>query len=919
MKINVFRIFDWRVIWLPIVGTRAYRLGTKLHCQEIRRHRNFAIRRTTEFLMGVAAVVLTTQAVAQPAVESLEPHTGPSSTLVEVHGLGLEGATIMWDADREGPVEMAMPIAGATFFSVPHDATLGSHTLHLVHASGQSVGLTFNVTDEYVDTRPRVDDVALVDAVFDGATVRATLYVQGANIDVGATVLINDIAVASQAHKALRKDLYGMKPEALGYPIRHYLSHVVPLDARPVGETIVVSVRNRGGETSPARFYKLPTEPNGLDSDGDTIPDIWETAPIDFDRDGNADLDLAPFGVDPHRKDILVELDIMDGLLNPLPKAVRRIIPRSGEIPVEQNFARTPFEVVEFVFANAPILNPFGDNGIGLKFDTSGSVPWVDTIAFTQEQRQSERYALFADLKSQHFDSAIRGRLFHYGIWGFRHANGNTGESDIDHLRNRGGDDFLIAIDRIPDLQSMRARAEVLMHEFGHNLAQWHGGADHLENKPFYWSSMSYSWLYRASKFYDDAWRKQNPTCYHAYYQRDHALEESGAAFNASLDMMLPAFSEGLGRSLANPQDTFNEHVGLCGHPIDLNEDGDMDDVVKARELKIFGKIQGCSQVYCPEGKHFTDHANWTSLQFDGPQTNGTVSPDEGGVPIVSASPSTVVNPAAAETAPSPSAAPSLPSSDSEVRERVQLTETQLAQASVIELLPPALNKRLGEKHTVNDQKKDAQAPYGQDIPGGLGVDPNSFAFQEPGAAGAAEPNVTTEGHIRTQLERLADQKWGEAHRRRVLDDIQIDAGSDENLLVTRDGVLRPGAAGAPAPEPEIEFRLEGGPIERVDRLVYSEGGDVLADTLEAGTKPVELAIEQADITARQSTGQDASPDVTVTVADETKTLRPGESALFKDGRLRIEVLTSTGPAASSVVNDGPPYALRIQASTVQP
>jgi len=862
-------------------------------------------------IMGIAAVSPATQAAAQPTKRGFEPQAGPSSTLVEFRGAEPEGAIILWDADSDAPVQLSLPIAGAAFFSVPHDAAAGEHAVRLVHPSGQSTDFTFNVTDEFVDTRPRVDDITLVGANFDEGTVEATLYVQGANIDVDATILVNGTPVPSQAHKALRKDLYGMMPEALGYPIRHYLSHVVPLGPRPVGETIAVSVRNESGQTSATRQYALPGSSDRLDSDGDFIPDVWETAPIDFDGDGNADLDLSGFGVDPHRKDILVELDMMQGLLNALPEPVRRTVPREGSVPIEQDFVRSPFDVVEFVFANAPVLNPFGPNGINLRFDTSGTVPFADTIAFLPEQQQSSSYMLFEDLKSVHFDSATRGGIFHYGIWGSRHAKGNTGESDIDHLNKGGGDDFLIAIDRIPGLQSMRARAEVLMHEFGHNLGQWHGGTDHLTDKPYYWSSMSYSWLYRASSFYNDAWRRQNPTCLHAYYQREHAVEPGGEAFNASLDMMLPAFSEGLARSLDDPDDLFDEHVGLCGHAIDLNEDGDTDDAaVRARDLRIFGKIMACSQAFCPDGRHFGDHANWTSLRFDGPATNGTVVPDEGGVSMLSMGSNIVAN--LGGQPPTPASASTGPSVESPGTEY-----PRMAQARDLESLRPSLKKRLGEQRTLNDQKQDAEAAPSQALPNVHDVGPGAGAAAQP-TISRAEP-VPREDVVRNQLERLADQKWGEVNRRRVLEDIQIGPGSGQELFVTRSGSLEPGAGNAPAPKPEIEFLLEGGPIERVDRLVYSEGSNILADALETGAEPVILTIEQAGIVARQVTGDVASPEVFVTVAEETRTLRPGESGLFKDGSLEIEVLTSTGPSATSVVDDGPPYALRIQVSTVQP
>src|SRR5262249_9209021 len=80
--------------------------------------------------------------------------------------------------------------------------------------------------------------------------VTPLLYVQGADIDVGAVVTIGGVDVPTAAHRALRNDLYGMDPNALGYPIYHYVSLLAAPGTQAPGSTIMVAVRNLGGQTS---------------------------------------------------------------------------------------------------------------------------------------------------------------------------------------------------------------------------------------------------------------------------------------------------------------------------------------------------------------------------------------------------------------------------------------------------------------------------------------------------------------------------------------------------------------------------------------------------------------------------------------------------------------------------------------------
>lgn len=438
---------------------------------------------------------------------------------------------------------------------------------------------------------PRLDRVSVFGTTFSpGSTVSTWLYVQGANIDTNAEVLVNGQVQPTAPHRAIRNELYGIPAATLAYPIHMYRALVVAPGVRRAGEAITLAVRNPDGQISDTASYTLPADSATLDSDGDDIPDLWETQGYDADGDGTVDVDLSRLGAHPHRPDVLLEVDVMEGLVHRPTAAV--------------------FTAVRDAFASAPILNPRGDNGVNLIVDATGTVPLVPDLDFGNDPAGTGNFYV---LKGNHFDER-RGRLYHYCIWGKSRRNRASGQSDVAFDPNSTsldgpGDDCMVTFDDFPPrFQTVRIGASTLMHELGHNLMQRHGGTSHFQFSPPYSSVMSYSWQMRTGEA--PRMRLARPVCVPLFYAAAGATERQGALPATVGDVI--DYSEGMGRTLA--EDSLDEREGVCNAtPVDWNFDGRIGPNRVSVDIDRDGVAQST----------FRDYANWRHLNFTGPRLNG--------------------------------------------------------------------------------------------------------------------------------------------------------------------------------------------------------------------------------------------------------------------------------------------------------
>jgi hypothetical protein len=239
-----------------------------------------------------------------------------------------------------------------------------------------------------------------------------------------------------------------------------------------------------GSDSSTSEFSR---ELCMLDSDGDGILDMWETAGngIDWNCDGKIDLDLYRMGARKDHKDIFVEVDYMTGR-KPDAKSLDEV--------------RTAFRNVPNKYLN----NPDGTNGINLvvTFEdmkspidnvTWADPPWTEFLAAkathfgTDKDREDPNWPNIREAKWLVYRYCIFANIFGTGD-----AGGTRATIDGDPTN-----DFLVALgDLIPDPKGVMFESSTFMHELGHSLGLQHGGGDTSNYKPNYYSIMNYLYLW---------------------------------------------------------------------------------------------------------------------------------------------------------------------------------------------------------------------------------------------------------------------------------------------------------------------------------------------------------------------------------------------------------------------------------------
>jgi len=478
-----------------------------------------------------------------PTITSLDPSEGSEGMVVVIDGTDQLFADVNWDGS-----EIPTFWYGAIGFTIPYGTATGSHEVTLSNSYGTSAAATCDVNPAVTIPAPDINDVQLVAAdIASGAFTQGVLLVVGSNIDIGATINIDGTDVTSGTHQVLINNFCGgVDPQSFGSPNYHYTSVITSLIGLTPGSTISVQIVNLDGETSSAFSYDLGASNSLLDSDGDGLLDDWEENGYDADGDGTIDVDLASMGCSKYHKDILIEVDIMNGLSN--------------------TPASTMWASVEQTFANAPVLNGDGEPGINILIDrgqggsfTEGGVTitYYEDIDFSQATSTSSgagNNLNFYDAKTANFDNN-RLRIFRYCLWGeTRFSSSSSGRAE-----NTPSNDFLVGMDTYPSTYTTDlGQSETFVHELGHTLGFGHGGpaGDNLFDEPNHLSVMSYCWQFLTAQ-------ADCITCTDCYTSYS------------------PGYSEGMAADL--DETNLDETVGICdGVGIDWNGNSVMETGISA-------------------------------------------------------------------------------------------------------------------------------------------------------------------------------------------------------------------------------------------------------------------------------------------------------------------------------------------------
>lgn len=264
-----------------------------------------------------------------------------------------------------------------------------------------------------------------------------------------------------------------------------------------VSTTHVAGTAGAGGGT--------PTCTALTDTDGDRLPDIFETNtgtyvdegdtgtdPGAADTDGDSlndgdevlgtvdGLHLPDFGGSPLRQDILLEFDWFDDNNDPGTCSAHTHQPTA-----------TAISQMTAAFANAPVNNPDGSTGInvisdygqGGVFIGGNLVPDADGV-IAGGVLDSD----FTTIKAAHL-AAERFGYFRYVLMPHRYDTDSSSSGQAE----RPGDDMIVSLYCFGSSGNV---SKTIMHELGHNLGLRHGGNDNVNYKPNYNSLMNYKYQF---------------------------------------------------------------------------------------------------------------------------------------------------------------------------------------------------------------------------------------------------------------------------------------------------------------------------------------------------------------------------------------------------------------------------------------
>lgn len=324
-----------------------------------------------------------------------------------------------------------------------------------------------------------------------------------------------------------------------------------------------------------------------LDDDNDRLVNCQEAilgtsiGDPDTDNDGLRDgdevlgtvggLNLPGMGVNPRRKDILIEHDWSDD---------------SAECAAHSHKpALAVLNQLSQIFATAPVSNPNGQEGINLIHDLGqdGLFTGGNLIAIPNGTLQGNVFGPdFPNYKAGNFAGNRLG-YFHYVIHAHRYTQfpNSSGYAEI------VGDDLLVTLQCFTSDNNVR---NTTMHELGHNIGLLHGGDTSCNSKPNYNSVMNYRYQFTGVDTNCDRFG-DGPANYSA------------------------------GTRITINENAVNESAGVCGSPaIDWNGNGTIQDGIQVDLNPLEGSACGGNFTVLTD---FNDWANLILSSFPGSPGGG--------------------------------------------------------------------------------------------------------------------------------------------------------------------------------------------------------------------------------------------------------------------------------------------------------
>ena len=334
------------------------------------------------------------------------------------------------------------------------------------------------------------------------------------------------------------------------------------------------------------------------DTDGDGLPDIWETEGIDVD---GVHVDLPAMGADPNSPDIFVYYDWMHKDADVVILGIR-----FGEKDLKPDA-----EVFEL------IARQFWNHGIRFHAIDGKSIPYEDIFDCTD-------YSHWNSTAIRYFPRQY-WNIARYCIFlnRFRDSDGQTGYTGLTEALP--GQFFIVSQGL---LDNVIQTAGTFMHELGHALGLRHGGNDHVQYKPNYLSVMNY--LYQLSGLIintGETWKMVNYSDYELQHLDEQNIDETkgldpsgdvnsevGAKWKLTLSSgktKTVSFKPFLPSGIPMPSRAGN--VGIAHQSIDFNDNGTIEANTTADFYINGGNASYDNREIIPQSQN-----DWANLKFRG-------------------------------------------------------------------------------------------------------------------------------------------------------------------------------------------------------------------------------------------------------------------------------------------------------------